>query len=99
MQTPQAVGMPWFHEDDYEAFRAVLPERSWHSTYGAWLAAAEQNVERLEKQGVRAFKAHIRSHELVDWCTRRGCRVDTQALLGMANEFAARQLGYADPHE
>lgn len=87
-----AAGMPWFYEDDYESFRAVLPDREWHRTYGEWKAAAEKSLERFRNQGIRAVKAQVRSAAFVDWCQATGRNVDTQALLAFANEAALRDL-------
>lgn len=92
----QAVGMPWFHEDDYEAFRLLLPDRSWHASHGEWEAAAQQNLQRLHHQGVRAIKAEVRSADFAAWCRRAGCDIDAQALLAYANEAAARHLASGD---
>lgn len=92
MQQVQAVGMAWFEEDDYEAFRSVLPDRKWHPTFREWEAAAEQNIERLKHQGTVAFKAKARSADFVAWCRSTGRNVDTQALLAYANEAAYRHI-------
>lgn len=88
----QAMGMAWFEEDDYEAFRSVLPDRKWHATYREWEAAAEQRLEGLRNQGVRAIKAKTRSADFMAWCRRTGRNVDTQALLDFANEAAYREV-------
>lgn len=92
MQKVQAVGMAWFEEDDYEAFRSVLPDRKWHPTFREWEAAAKQNAERLKHQGVRAIKAKARSADFVAWCRDTGRDVNTQALLDFANEAAYREI-------
>lgn len=91
-QQAQAAGMPWFARDDYEAFRRVLPDRSWHATYDGWLTAAEQSIQRVEAAGTRAIKAHVRSDEFLIWCAARGLNVNTQALTLYGSEFAARVL-------
>lgn len=93
MQQPvQAIGMAWFEEDDYEAFRSVLPDRNWHATFSAWEAAANQGFERLKHQGVRAIKAKAHSADFVAWCRHTGRDVNTQALLDFANEAAYREI-------
>lgn len=91
-QPIQATGMAWFDEDDYEAFRSVLPARKWHATFSEWEAAANQNVERLKHQGIRAIKAKARSADFVAWCASTGRNVDTQALTAFAAEVAYREL-------
>ena len=89
---PKAAGHAWFYEDDYEAFRKLLPDRSWHATFGLWEKSAEQTVQRFESQGIRAIKAEVRSNEFVAWCTASGLGVDAKALTMYANEFAASVL-------
>lgn len=95
MNMIQATGMAWFAEDDYESFRAVLPDRAWHATYRQWLAAAEQGVKQHEKLGRRIVKAHVRSDTFVQWCRDTGRDIKTQALLDFANEAAFRALTQA----
>lgn len=92
MQQVQAQGMAWFFEDDYEAFRSVLPDRRWHRTFAEWEAAAEQGIKRAQDQGILAIKAKVRSTDFVAWCRSTGRNVDTQALTTWAAEAARREL-------
>lgn len=92
MDKIQAVGMPWFVEDDYEAFRSILPDRKWHPTFAEWEAAANQRKEALHHQGFRAFKAQVRSVLFVAWCADTGREVDTKALSAFASEAAYREI-------
>lgn len=87
----EAAGMPWFAEDDYESFRRVLPDRSWHPTHAQWLDAAEKNLERLKASGVLAVKAHVRSNDFITWCRSTGRNVDAKALAAWGNEAAIRE--------
>lgn len=89
---PQAAGLAWFAQDDYSAWRELLPDRRWHATWQAWLEAAEQTFQRVEHQGILAVKAHVSPDELVAWCQARGIDVDAHALGLYANEVAARAL-------
>lgn len=91
-QRIQIAGMPWFDEDDYESFRQILPGRHWHATYAAWEAAAEQNLKRLNDQGLRTIKAKVRSADFVEWCRSRGHDVDTKALTAFGAEAAYRHF-------
>lgn len=88
----QVAGMPWFYEDDYETFRSLLPDRSWHDSYREWETAANERLQRVRDDGIRAVKAKVRSGDFADWCRRTGRNVDTQALLAFANEAAYREL-------
>lgn len=92
MQHAQAIGLPWFFEDDYEAFRALLPERRWHSSFALWLAAAEDTERKLQAEGRRTFRAQVRSQDFAVWCGSRGLDINNSALVEYANQFAARAL-------
>lgn len=92
MQQIQVVGMPWFAEDDYEEFRRLLPNRSWHRTFEQWREAAEQQLQHLERQGMVTVKADVRAHSFADWCRAQGHDVETRALTTFANECALRVL-------
>ena len=98
MESVQIAGMAWFAEDDYEAFRSVLPDRAWHATYHDWLAAAEANKKRIEEQGIRVVKAYVRADSFRQWCRDSGRHVDTQALTQFANEVAIREHAKMQPH-
>ena len=87
----QVAGHPWFHRDDYDSFREVLPDRKWHASFDAWERAALQTVDQLEKRGIVVVKAHIRSNEFVAWCRASGLDINSQSLVAFANEAAARQ--------
>lgn len=91
-QQIQAMGMPWFEEDDYASFRELLPERRWHPTFREWEAAAEQNLKRLLDSGAVAIKAKVRSAEFADWCRQTGRNIDTQALTAFGAEAALRHI-------
>jgi hypothetical protein len=94
----QIAGLAWFEEDDYESFRAVLPDRRWHPTFDAWREAAEQNANRLEARGIRTIKAKVRSNDFIAWCGLTGRDVDSEALTAYANEAAMRSLSQREMH-
>ena len=93
MQPPvQAAGMAWFEEDDYEAFRSVLPDRHWHATFSEWETAANKQIESFTHKGIWTIKAKARSADFAAWCRSTGRDVNTQALLDFANEAAYREI-------
>lgn len=94
----RVAGLPWFHRDDYESFRAVLPDRAWHRSYDEWLAAAKLTKQRIERDGIVAVEAQVRSQDFVDWCAATGRHVNTQALLDFANEAAMRVHAESGTH-
>jgi hypothetical protein len=98
MKQFQAAGMPWFEEDDYDAFRSLLPTRSWHDTHAEWKRAAEQQLDKLARQGVVAVKAHVRSDAFLKWCAAAGRDIDTHALLAFGNEVAVRAFSKNKRH-
>jgi hypothetical protein len=78
----------WFDAAEYEALRALLPDRRWHATHAQWLAAAEQNEQRLQRAGIRTVHVHIHPDGLVAWCRSAGRNIDTHALTAFCNEHA-----------
>lgn len=92
MQARYAQGMAWFLEDDYEAFKSVLPDRRWHLSFREWEAAAQQAIQRAEDQGIVTIKAQVRSTDFVAWCRSTGRNIDTHALTAWAAEVAHRQI-------
>lgn len=92
MESVRATGMPWFDEDDYESFRAILPDRHWHPTFKELETAAQQNLERLRNHGIVTVKAKARAAEFVAWCKSTGRNVNTKAPLAFANEAALRVI-------
>lgn len=86
----QILGMAWFDEDDYDAFQALLPDRSWHPTFHAWLEVAEKSHQHLTTCGFRAVKVPVRSDTFAGWCRATGRDINTDALLAYSNEYALR---------
>jgi hypothetical protein len=89
MQQISATGAPWYYEDDYEAFRQLLPERSWHPTFAEWEAAAEANIQRLRNDGHVIYKAPVRSNEFREWCAAHDLPVDKGSLSQYGAAYAA----------
>lgn len=88
----RAVGVPWFDREDYEAFRRVVPDLVWHITYYQWEASANRFMDQVQRMGVCAFKAHVKSDTFVEWCRSSGREVNSRALVDYAGDFARRQL-------
>lgn len=88
----QIAGLPWFDREDYDSFRLLLPDRRWHRTFDEWERAAQQTLDRVQSQGIRAIKAKVRSHDFAEWCRATGRRIDSDALVAYGNEAAARAL-------
>lgn len=88
----QAAGLPWFEADDYASFRAVLPDRRWHASFREWEAAAQENLERIKDQGIRAIKAKVRSADFVAWCRATGRDINSEALAAFGAEAALRDI-------
>ena len=93
-----AVGIPWFSREDYEAFRRLMPDRSWQDTYDQWELAANKLVDQQQRAGVRVFKADVQSDAFAQWCRDTGRGINSRALLDYASEFAARKLFQQQSH-
>lgn len=83
-----AIALPWFYEDDFEAFRALLTERQWHRDYREWKQAAPEARARLERQGMTVVQVPVRTSDLKAFCQQRNRRVNTDALVDYCNEWA-----------
>lgn len=92
MQHQISGAMPWFHRDDYEAFRALLPDRSWHPTFDEWEAAAEANVSRLRGEGHIIYKAPVHSDEFRQWCEHHRLPLETSSLTRFAAVYSAEAV-------
>ncbi|NII71487.1 hypothetical protein FHW84_000043 [Dyella sp. SG562] len=90
------VGIPWFIKEDYEAFRRLVPQRSWHTTFGQWEAAATKVLDQQRRAGVLAFKVEVQSESFALWCLDTGHSVDREALSEYASKFARRLLASND---
>lgn len=90
------VGIPWFTPEDYEAFRQLVPQRSWHVTFEQWEAAAIKTLDQQRRAGVLVFKVDIQSEAFARWCFDTGRDTDRQALSEYASEFARRLLASND---
>ena len=90
------IGIPWFEEDDYQAFRETLPKYGWEDTYGGWLHGAERELDAFVEQGIPAFKARMNSDRFVAWCIVKGFGVNTNALAAYSDEIAHRYLSGGD---
>jgi hypothetical protein len=97
-ETPQhnPVGIPWFAQEDYEAFRQLVPQRSWHVTFEQWEVAATKALDQQRRAGVLAFKVDVQSEAFARWCLDTGHSTDRQALSEYISEFAYDLLASND---
>lgn len=93
-ETPRraTVGVPWFSRDDYEAFRSLLPQRSWHTTYDQWELAANKVLHQQQCAGVPTLKVDVQSAAFALWCRDTGHDINARALVEYASAFARRHL-------
>ena len=86
------VGVPWFSRDDYEAFRLLVPQRSWHTTYDQWELAANKVLNQQQRAGVPTLKVEVQSVAFALWCQGTGHDINARSLVEYANAFARQQL-------
>jgi hypothetical protein len=84
----QHVGVAWFAEEDYPAWRCLLPDRSWHPSLAAWKADATRCIQEYANVGVIARSVHVSPVDLIAWCDKAGRAVDAHALAHYANAIA-----------
>jgi hypothetical protein len=87
-----AVGMPWYHEPDYNRLREMFDDGDkLHPTFHEWLQAANLGFERLKSKGAVVEKVYIIPDEFSAWCTARGKGLNAEARMNFANETVARK--------
>lgn len=75
-----AVGIPWYRRDDYDAVREVMADgQHLPRTFEAWEKRANEIVADVERSGKRVYRAHIDAKNFRAWCILRGCNVDGAA--------------------
>lgn len=90
------VGIPWFIREDYDAFRLLLPERAWHTTFDQRLVAATKALDQQRRVGVLAFEVGVQSDTFALWCRTTARGADRQALTDYASMFARSLLAAND---
>jgi len=97
-ETPRSnpVGIPWFIREDYDAFRQLVPQRSWHTTFDYWEIAATKVLDQQRRAGVLTLKVEMRSDAFTLWCVDTGRSPDSQAIAEYASQFARRLLASND---
>ena len=78
---PQAIGIPWYKEEDYERLRAMFEDGDkLHDSYAGWLQAAENGVKQLEGGGMRVVKVQTDPDEFAAWCRAHGQKLDSDRV-------------------
>jgi len=98
MQAQQAVPCPWFVEDDYESFRAAVPDRPWHPTFALWLKAAEQTSESIRASGKVPLQVQVRAAPFLAWCRDSGRNIESKRVLEYAMHLAIRDQQRSEMH-
>jgi hypothetical protein len=86
------IGIPWFFREDYDAFRRLIPQRSWHDTFDQWEVDANKLVDMQKSVGARVFKAPVQSDTFAQWCRLNGHELGSHALSVYASECARRAV-------
>lgn len=91
--TVQAVGFPWYREDEFLQLRAMFADgEKLHRTYAEWRRAAETGETEMRAKGARVVRAEIRPDAFAAWCAARGLALDAKARMEFANEAAYRAV-------
>lgn len=86
MDRPRAIGMAWYHREDYGRIREMMVDRDrLAATYEAWLVSAEQVAGEVERSGVVVERVLIVPDEFGPWCAARGFPCDGAARAKFAN--------------
>ena len=91
--TVQAIGFPWYREDEFARLRAMFADGDkLHPTYAEWRRAAEVGEADLRARGARVVRAEIRPDAFSAWCAERGFTMDSRARSEFASEAAYRAV-------
>jgi hypothetical protein len=87
----EAIGMPWFREEDFDALRAMFTDGSkLHKTFAEWSAAATNGEAQLRNRGWMVVRAEVRPRPFARWCRARGLAPDAPARTAFASEVALK---------
>jgi len=82
------VGAARYSRDEWSKLREVAsdPERL-EQSYEAWLAMAEEQLQKLRKTGIEVERVDVRADDIVEWCTLKGRPVDGSSRAAFASEL------------
>lgn len=88
----RAVGIPWYHEQDYPTLLKLFEDgHLLHDTYHEWLEAADGAFERFKSSGAIVEKVYITPEDFPAWCAARRLHINADARGKFASEFVARK--------
>jgi hypothetical protein len=89
----QAVGIPWYREEDFDRLRAMFSDGSKiGTTFGGWLHSAEAVYEKLTSEGHVVVKAYIDPETFPKWCAANGKELNAAGRNAYAGGCAAEKV-------
>jgi len=79
-----------FLEEEYEVFKALLPERAWHETFAAWERDVERHMWIARVSGADPLRVTVPLADFVEWCMARNLPIEQSSLSKYASAHARR---------
>lgn len=90
----RAAAIPWFLEEDFTDIKAIMEDAvKLHKTWVEWHVAAQKFEKLKQASGVITIRVVLRPVEFVDFCRKRGLRLDAHARSQFAALGAMEQYG------
>ncbi|MBK3745838.1 hypothetical protein G3A39_42535 [Paraburkholderia aspalathi] len=85
----QIFGIGWYEKDDYAAILKIMSDKHvLPATYRDWKQKAERLEAETKAKGVTVVRAIIDPKAFPAWCTIRGMKIDAEARMLFASEYA-----------
>ena len=93
MKMIMAVGISWYHKDDYARVKKVMVDgHVLPASYKKWLTQATALEQQIQASGRLAVRACIDPDEFPRWCRTKGMWPNAKARIQFANEAAYAQV-------
>lgn len=93
MTMTKHIGLPWYHEADYNGLQDMFEDgKLLPLSFHHWLENAQGLLEFLESQGVTIEKVYITPEDFPAWCGERDLRLNNRGRI----EFVKFVLASSD---
>jgi hypothetical protein len=94
MSLIRAVGIPWFHEDDWSTLvDEVFDDGNEFDSFELWEERAEEVERQFQRAGHIVVRAYLDPGEFARWCLRNGVDADRESRADFATEVVAQKYG------
>jgi hypothetical protein len=81
------TGIAWYRRDQWARLRELAADADrLEEAYEDWLVGAQKTIVQMTATGVRVRRVDIDLDDLVGWCRREGCPLDSAARAAFVAE-------------